>query len=1435
MRTRARFSLAFVQAADLPDFSWRRVRVDTILLAGLLTWAVAGRSTVNAAERYWASRGAGDKWSNPYSWIPVGLPQDGEDLVFGGILSLNTSGTMLNDIPGLTVHSLAFDYENEFFSEAWVLNGNGLTVTGDITCKALNVEINADVTLGHSIVLRRSASYGAEEVHTIRWNGALNLGDHELTIINEGPDPGVYRINSTVTGRGDLRFLNKDVNSDALVVFGGTAANTFSGDLGIERELTARPFHASFDKPGGNVVNGGLVIGHGCEVALHRGDQIGDDAVVSITGGGRLVLNGWSETIGNLALSNVHADAEPTLVDTGGTVTLRRGITTSVFNEGGAVPTINARLSLPTGSHIFDLNNALAGPGLVLKGIIAGPGGFSKFGNGTLVLGIGNTFTGPVSVNDGALDIQHPNALGSTASGLTITDGTVTLRNVVIEGETLSVRGTKPVSANTAGSFLNCIGRGGWLGRIELDTNLVVNSTGLCQIGGPIVGSGGFEFLGARYEMIGSNSSATPSDYTGLTRALCELLIVSEARPFRGPLMVGGGFSPLCEVRWGSGSLSSVVPAVTVQTNGLVNLNGHGQTFSQLTFHGGRVTTGNGVLAVAGVKTNPTNVVALIEGNLQLSAVPTTPFEVPDGAAFPDLSVNATISDGLNVIGFEKIGDGQIDFHRANTFRGASFVREGTVSVLNDNALGAPTQGTAVSAGATVAFGIQAKTVLEPLLIAGAGVDGTTGALVSGADLWIDADMALSGPAAIRVEGANSRVQVNNLSGTGPLTKLGRGRLVLRGNAPNTYTGDTLVDDGILELAKPANTTAIPGHLLIGTGALLKPAKVEQRSSHTIAGSVTVNRGLWEMQDQTEAFGLAELQGRPPLTLLNGGSVQTGGGILILPAGGDVMVTPGIIGGSLISGRIGLDPGNHRFVIGSGNGLLGGIDCTVNASISQGPSAAGIEKAGPGKLVLGGNNSYAGDTIISRGQLQVEGSQPQSLVRVEGGLLEGVAGIVGPVLLNAGAAAAAPREARSSLVCGHLGGTGVLAMQFDGPLLSDHDRWDVRGAVDLSRLTLRAAFNFSPVPMGLSFMIIENDGADPVIPFQGLPQDATVVTSAGRFRISYTAGDGNDVMLTLTAGLDPSAHLWVNPLGGNWHNPTNWNTQIVPNLSSTELSNPAPIVAITNQGIYTITNDLDVTIGELFYGNGFGTLAGTGSIAIRGPFIWDAGSLAGGGSIIVEGAMHISTAANLTEKVFRAKTLVNKNAAAWAGNGIITLSDSATLSNQPGAIFDCTGDGTMNGGSGSNLVVNGGIFRKTGGVGTTRINVPFQNDGQVEVQSGTLVLNNGGTESGSISVSGGATLEIAGRHDFREDSLLTGAGHFLVNAFSSNHLAGTIDLTGDHTYNSGTIHITGDYRCVGSTLTIARARSTSMAGESSCRLRLLSVASAPSVVQMRSR
>jgi autotransporter-associated beta strand protein len=1108
------------------------------LLAWLLAGGIAGFAPAVDAAQQWEWRGTGDgvHWSDRENWTPIGVPRSGDDLVFSFVGVEVPQTEMVNDLTNFTVRSMYFSLFASPFADDWTLDGNELTVTGGIIAGGGGdevVRINCGLRLGGNAMFSSTPDEGDDI--TLHFDGPIDLNGYDLEFFRE--HTGRIEIKSAIGGQGNVRLVNAGT-SDLMAVFGGSQPSTFSGSLTVDRLSSGGVPGArvSFDKPGGPVVHNRLVIGDDCEVAIQRADQIGD-AAVSLTGGGRLLLNGHSETIRSLALTNVSADADPTLVDaTGTTLTVRDDITTSVFNPDGHIPIIKGTLALTVGQHSFDLNNQLLGPGLDLQAQIAGLGGFSKTGNGTLALTRSNSFLGPVSVDAGILDLQNTDALGATASGLTVTDGSVTLRNVFIHGETLFVRGTRPVTANTAGSFLNSIGFSGWFGRVELFTNLVVNSTDLCLLGGPIVGPGGFEFLGSRHQILGSGSSSELSDFSGLTRALCDELIVSRAPGFRGDLIVGGGFSPRCEVRWSSPGADRGVlgfPRLTIHTNGLVNVNGEGAQFLSTDFHGGRVSTGGGTFTSGRVTVHPTNVTAIIEGNLELGEIPTTTFIVHDGPASPDLSINAVISDEFfGPIGIDKAGNGQMDLHRANTYFGSTRVRAGTLSLLNNNALGATSQGTTVENGATVAFGVQVTTLLEPLTVAGLGVGGTAGALRTVGDVFINTNLVLGGGAAIRTEGTNSRIQMNNVSGTGPLTKLGSGRLVLRGNAHNTYSGDTLVTEGVLDLAKPNNITSVPGHLVIGTtpvGAAAPSARVEHRAHFTIAGSVTVNAGgLWDLNGAFEDWLGANLQGRPPLTLNDGGDVQTSAGIFVLPSGGDIVVNPGSqrLDNSTITGRIGLDAGMHRISVGRGNLFLGGSECNVTAAISENGGVAELEKDGGGTLRLAGTNTHRGATRVTGGTLQVDGVQPQSAARVfDGGRLQGV-GTVGLIEMLGATAAVAPGATPTFLgtgsgilTCSNFNSGavpgGVLFVKLNGTTPgSGHDQINARGSVRLTGLTLQGSLGFAS-SLNQQFTIINNDGTDPIQgTFDGLAQDASVYLGGERFTVSYTGGTGNDVVLT---------------------------------------------------------------------------------------------------------------------------------------------------------------------------------------------------------------------------------------------------------------------------------------------------------------------------------
>jgi hypothetical protein len=110
------------------------------------------------------------------------------------------------------------------------------------------------------------------------------------------------------------------------------------------------------------------------------------------------------------------------------------------------------------------------------------------------------------------------------------------------------------------------------------------------------------------------------------------------------------------------------------------------------------------------------------------------------------------------------------------------------------------------------------------------------------------------------------------------------------------------------------------------------------------------------------------------------------------------------------------------------------------------------------------------------------------------------------------------------------------------------------------------------------------------------------------------------------------------------------------------------------------------------------------------------------------------------------------------------------LVNLPGALVDVQGDNSINYGCNTTeLLVNQGVLRKSGGTGTTTIVPKFNNSGTLDVQTGTVSLYTG-QGSGQFLPEAGATLIFSATYEV--DNNLTGAGTNLLDG-------GTFTLNGN--------------------------------------------------------
>ena len=880
-------SLAIRLASLTKDLVLRLFLVSTLLYMTLAANAQVFRLWTGSASA---------SWSNPNNWNPVGLPQAGEFLWFesGG----NTS--MINDIPNLIVNNLGF------VERDWVLSGNPLTLGGPggggIVVASSRTDDSSFTTINCALIINANdCEFKCEAFDgsdgRLRLNADVNLNGFNLilsasskSIAGLADGTGHIEMAGSISGNGNVTAMTSGY-PDGTIQFLGTANNTFSGTLFIEPNVPSSADGVFFNKQVGSVANQRVVIEEAAWVNWRNSNQLGDNATVVVKDGSRLNLNGYHETIGNLIMTNVSADAQASLVNTEsggvfdpvGILTVNDGIITWV-NNATVVPTIRGILNLPSGQHNFFVFAANY-DGLNLEAQVTGLGGFTKYGNAALLLKGTNTFGDTVYGGSGIIDVHNPSGFGSPAGGVVLMGGSVTLRNLTVNNETLLVRGTGQITPETAGSLLTSFGVSGWTGAIELDTNLVV-SFGDMILSGYISGPGGLALHSAGTVQIGGTFNNTYTGATLVRSPVVEFNKQNGAKAFAGPLVVGGAMGGPYEARW-LASAQTTIPSVTLYANGLVNLNGFNDDFGPINFNGGTIATATGLLGINGLVTvNSVASASTISGRMYLPPGYREFLVHAGDSIVGDLAISATVSGPGHL---QKTSFGEMRLSVSNSYSGLTLVDVGLLSISHPAALGSGDGGTIVADGATLQLhSLNGGIVRELISLRGHGFSFGFGALdvIGDATLRnqfpsIYACLDLTASATVSTIGSDTRLTADGfVSGSGPLIKTGPGSLVFSNSNPNTYVGDTLITAGTLELRKPNNTISIPGNLVVGPATVGSPAVARwyQTGGANANASITVNaNSLLDLNGNNQTLAA--------LNLNDGGDVQTGAGQLNFAGG----------------------------------------------------------------------------------------------------------------------------------------------------------------------------------------------------------------------------------------------------------------------------------------------------------------------------------------------------------------------------------------------------------------------------------------------------------------------------------------------------------------------------------------------------------------------
>ncbi len=628
-------------------------------------------------------------------------------------------------------------------------------------------------------------------------------------------------------------------------------------------------------------------------------------------------------------------------VSTAGDLTIATGgilVTTGV--GANAVAINNSNLSSNNGQDLIVIQNNGAGAMSIGSNMI-GSIGLTKSGIGSLTLApnTANTFTGPLTINAGAVTLGNANALNSNGT---------TFNDVVFAGTSQTLGGANPSFLFTNGT-LNLNGNNATVASLTSSsdssgTAVVQNASGTAATI-TVNGTTSTTFAG-------NIQDGTGSAALGLTKAGSSTLTLLN-NSYTGNTTVTGGTLVVKK------SLTS--PTVAVNNGTTLDLSavaGGLVLASGQTLTGGGTVNGPVSLATGAVLTPGTNGIgALTTGALTISAGSTLNYQFDGTTSDLTAVTNLTLGSGITLNLYNLAGTaftaGIGNTYNLLTYSGTLTGTAPATAFTVGNGVGFNyTFGTA---GNTITLTITGTAALD------ATWNNTTGGSW-GTGPWTGGNAPTNAGETAHFAGAITTPATVTLDGNHSV-----GTLELN-NSANAYTiaqgtGGTLSFDNS---ASSASLTVTAGtHAITAPIALL---------SNTVASVVqagdalTASGGISGAGALTKA-GLGSLN-LPTANSFTGGTNLNGGTVNFV-SGGLGTTGPITFGGATLQYAIGnTDDLSTRTVTLAGPALIDtGSNAVVYANPIGNAGAGGVTKLGSGSLSLAAGNTFTGGNVIKAGTL----------------------------------------------------------------------------------------------------------------------------------------------------------------------------------------------------------------------------------------------------------------------------------------------------------------------------------------------------------------------------------------------------------------------------------------------------------------------------------
>ncbi|MDD2050588.1 autotransporter-associated beta strand repeat-containing protein, partial [Pseudomonas putida] len=1343
----------------------------------------------------------------------------GGTTISAGKLQIGAGGAT-GSIVGNVVNNgeLIFSHNNTY-THAGVISGTGAVQQNGGTTVLSGANTYTGETLMRSGVLQVAS------------DGNLGASSGRLHFVGNSN----FRASSALTTARDV-VVDSGVNG-----YVGSAADTApltlsgvvsgAGRLGVDVGLVYLT--------GNNTYTGGTNI-YGGTLAISSDSNLGaaSGALNFVNAGVLRVLNDYG-TARNIVLGgNGFIEAY-----NGSTVTLNGTI------SGGGYFAMRAA-GTPGGTVVLNGNNTYTGVTYVQGGVralvsnAANLGGSKdvNFGNGTLVT-TGSFTINKVGLSSGGATIDVAPTTTLTVSG-DIYGSASALRKT--NTGTLVLAGT---SSSTSGFIIDGgtlqVGNGGTTG--VLGTGNVVNNSALAfnrsdayAYGGVVSGSGTLTQSGTGTTTLTGNNS-----YAGATRvAAGTLLINGNQTSARGLTTVESGAT--------LGGIGTLGGSVTVNDGGILSPGAASGAAGTLTI-GGNLVLSNGAilnynLGQSDVVGGAFNDQTVVGGNLTLDGtlnVSTTTGGTFDPGVYRIISYSGALTDNGLALGSMPTGsntvlqtsiNGQVNL--INSLANMRFWDGSAVGNPNNGVVeggsGIWNSGAAANSNWTNAAGT-ANGVYTPGFALFQGLPGTVtvdnsggqvaatgmqfaanGYVLNGGAIDLSETTPGADAATVRVgdgtaAGSNFVATVGSaLQGSVGLVKTDRGTLVLSGD--NTYTGDTTIVGGTLQLGNGGTSGSIVGGVvnssnlainrsdtltvggvISGTGAFqqIGTGTTVLTGNNTYGGATTIARGTLQVGNggTTGTLGAGALNNNGMLAFNRSdtftyGGVISGTGALDQRGTGITVLT----GNNTYTGNTTITAGTLQLGDGTANGggsIAGSIsnnatlvfNRNVTSTYAGVISGNGTVEQRSGTLTLSGANTYSGGTTLRGGNLRISSDSNlgdlSANLTFDGGALQTGATLGRDIVLAAG----------GGLVYG-AGGTLNGTISGPGRLWFHTGTTTVNGANTYTGGTLITDGGWVVInsASALGTGAITGQANDTVYGGGGYLRTTADMTLANTINYGMTSFYGSSAQslnIFTNAGTTLTLTGAIQSVGG--YRPSK-------GLSK----NDAGKLVLANTA-YTGSDALRIFGGTVQVGDG-GTRGTLGAVPVqmaaqtklqfnRSDTYVYAGGISGAGAVEQNGSgITVLAGAN----THTGGTTINAGTL-QIGNGGTTGSVAGDITNNSNLAFNRSDVFTFAG------VVSGSGALQQNGSGTLVVNNDHTYTGGTTINAGTLQLGDGGTRGmivGDIVNNSALAFNFGSTHS--HGGAISGTGGLQQNGLGDTLLSGTNSYKGTTTVSRGRLFVNGD-------------------------------------------